>query len=293
MLEEIVHEDVGAAFLDYLEAYPTGSTVLKALNLRPDPWYRGLSYSNPMTRRFFSELGALRKHAHNLKDLRIEPVYEGDWCFDTYNVDAVSACRQLKVLGMSVLSDHVEEDVSSGNGVGIVRAAFNSYKNHPNYSCSIIQKSLINTTLTHIPSLDTLQVFFSDLDCLRDAACGNSSASHFSRTNAKIVEAVKIHVAPEECQRLPRVVIPGKGAVLAEKRVDGKGGNGKGENGRLIYVPMSELMDKHSNIPEQLRSKTTNFRAFESEQWASSDFCPYTNLLGILRNCAHRSQCCE
>jgi len=42
-----------------------------------------------MARRFFSELGALRKHAHNLKDLRIEPVYEGDWCFDTYNVDAV------------------------------------------------------------------------------------------------------------------------------------------------------------------------------------------------------------
>ena len=127
-LEEIVHEDVGVGFLDYLEAYPTrsnGGTVLKSLNLTPDPWYRGLLYSNPMARRFFSEQGALHKHANNMEDLRIEPVYEGDWCFDTYNVDAVSACCQLKVLGMSVLSEHLEEDGGSGKGIGIVRATFN------------------------------------------------------------------------------------------------------------------------------------------------------------------------
>ena len=96
-----------------------------------------------------------------------------------------------------------------------------------------------------MPSLDTLQIFCPDLDCLRDAACGNPSAHHFSWTNEKIVEAVKMHVATEECQRLPKVIVPGWGAVLVEKRVDGKLGNGKEGNGRLIYVPMSELMDKH------------------------------------------------
>ena len=115
-LEKIVHQDVGPGFLDYLSSY----SGLKALTLTPDPWYRSLEYSNPMARQFFANLGPLFRHSQSLEDLRIDPCYEGDWCVDTYNVAAISACTNLKEFGMSVLSGQLlrrDTDDNTENGV--------------------------------------------------------------------------------------------------------------------------------------------------------------------------------
>jgi len=102
-LEAIHHEDVCPEFLDYLSSY----SGLKSLNVRPDPWHKGLPYSNPLATRFFANPGPLFNHLQTLENLHIEPRYEGDWCFDSHNASAVAACINLRTFGMSVLSSRV------------------------------------------------------------------------------------------------------------------------------------------------------------------------------------------
>jgi len=133
-VEEIVHEDVGVGFLDYLELYPTtaGSgpgpeAGLKSLTLSPDPWHRGPSYSNPLAGRFFSDRGLLIKHAKTLEKLLIKPRYEGDWCFDVNNLKVLAACANLKAFGMSVISGQIPLSDDGADMENIVVRVLSSY----------------------------------------------------------------------------------------------------------------------------------------------------------------------
>ena len=71
-----------------------------------------------------------------------------------------------------------------------------------------------------MPRLQALYVYCSDVESSRDAICGNGSMDHFEDTNEQLVEVAKLYVAPELCQRLPMLIIPGAGKTLVGKKVD-------------------------------------------------------------------------
>jgi len=75
-----------------------------------------------------------------------------------------------------------------------------------------------------MPRLETLHIYCSNLETLRNARCGNGSMSHYRWTNTRIIEMVKRYIAPDSCQRLPMLV------VLSEVMV------GRKEQGKLMYV---------------------------------------------------------
>jgi len=77
-----------------------------------------------------------------------------------------------------------------------------------------------------MPRLETLYIHWSNLETLRNARCGNGSMSHRHRTNKRITEMVKRYIAPDSCQRLPMLVVPGTSEVMV----------GRKEQGKLMYV---------------------------------------------------------
>lgn len=99
-LEEITVDVVVPALLDYLHSY----SGLKKLVMKPGGFTDGIR-SDAMASEFFAT--SLVKHKISLQELAIQALYEGDWCFSSSNLSAISACQGLQTLKMSIISNQL------------------------------------------------------------------------------------------------------------------------------------------------------------------------------------------
>jgi hypothetical protein len=86
---DVVHEDLVKFFLSY-----SGLRQLHIVN------FTRFDDAKDVAEMFFSL--ALPAHSDTLRSLKVEPVYEGHWCFSEYNAKTISECRKLSTLSVAL-----------------------------------------------------------------------------------------------------------------------------------------------------------------------------------------------
>ncbi|KAF5362860.1 hypothetical protein D9758_007028 [Tetrapyrgos nigripes] len=94
-LQRLVLDIVTEPVLDYIATY----SGLEVLSLKGPKWYSQPTY-NENAERFYQQI--LPLHNDSLVKLEMEPEFESRWCFGEDNVEAISRCRNLRVLSVRV-----------------------------------------------------------------------------------------------------------------------------------------------------------------------------------------------
>jgi len=90
-----------------------------------------------------------------------------------------------------------------------------------------------------MPLLETLHIYCSDLEILRDAHYSNSFMSHFHQTSKLIAEMINRYIAPVSCKQLPMLIVPSASEVMVGKEEQWQG--------KLMYVPTGHGSSKGVN----------------------------------------------